>query len=145
MTLATGQYLFDIEPIGPREKKKVTLAVEKGSPLRGFVQQNGEYFERAAGLRRNPLGDTAGGQLENRPLIATTVSFLSYLQERSPNGRSFIAPPGLDLTPQVERGDAVIFAYIANHSFSEKINQFQPPRFRQDTLLRLTLPVRQKN
>jgi hypothetical protein len=143
--VVVGEFVFDLEPIGPREKKRVTLATENGTPLRGFVQQNGSYFQKAVDLRRNPVGDTAGGQLEDRPLIGTAASFISYLQEISQNGRGFIAPAGLDLTPQVERGDAVVFAFVRDHSFAEKINEFQPPRFRRDTLLRLTIPVRQKN
>ena len=95
-------------------------------------------------MRRNPLGDSGGGHLEDRPLTATVASFISLLQgQQSP--RSFIYPPGIDLTPQIERGDAVIFAWLSGHSFGGKVNEFQPPRFKQDTLLRLTLPVRQKN
>lgn len=143
--VVAGQFIYEVEPIGPNEKRVVTLAADKGTPLRSFVQQHGSYFQRAVELRRNPLGDAAGGQLEDRPLIATTASFYPYLEQFSHGSRGFIAPPGLDLTPQVERGDAVVLAYIANHSFTEKVNEFQPPRFRQDTLVRLTIPVRQKN
>ena len=45
----------------------------------------------------------------------------------------------------MQRGDSVIFAWVPGYSFSNKINDFQPPRFKQDTMLRLTIPVRQKN
>lgn len=142
--VVAGQHIFEVDPIPAREKKTFILSADKGTPLRSFVQQHGSYFQRAVELRRNPLGDAAGGQLENRPLVAATASFISYLDELMQGNRSFLSPPGLDLTPQVERGDAVIFAFLPGFSFSEKINNFQPPRFRQDTLLRLTLPVRSK-
>jgi hypothetical protein len=137
-----GQHIFEVDPIPAGEKKTFTLSADKGTPLRSFVQQNGSYFQRAVDLRRNPLGNAAGGQIEDRPLVATTASFISYLDELAHNNRSFLSPPGLDLTPQVERGDAVVFAFVPGFSFADKINDFQPPRFRQDTLLRLTLPVR---
>lgn len=142
--VVAGQHIFEVDAIPAREKKSFTLATDKGTPLRPFVQQHGSYFQRAVDLRRNPLGDAAGGQLEDRPLVATTASFISYLDELTHNNRSFLCPPGLDLTAQVERGDAVIFAFLPGFSFTDKINDFQPPRFRQDTLLRLTLPVRPK-
>jgi hypothetical protein len=140
--VVAGQHIFEVDPIPAGEKKTFTLSTDKGTPLRSFVQQNGSYFQRAVDLRRNPLGNAAGGQIEDRPLVATTASFISYLDQLDHNNRSFLSPPGLDLTPQVERGDAVVFAFVPGFSFADKINDFQPPRFRQDTLLRLTLPVR---
>jgi hypothetical protein len=139
--VVVGQMVYELPVISARQKKTIHLAPDKGTSLRSFVQQNGAYFQKAVDVRRSPMGDTAGGQLDNRPLTAMTASFLSYLDELSPNGRSFIAPPGLDLTPQVERGDAVVFAWLPNFGFAEKINDFSPPRFRRDTLLRLTVPV----
>lgn len=142
--VVVGQYIYEVDAIPAREKKTFTLSTDKGTPLRSFVQQNGSYFQRAVDLRRNPLGDAAGGQLEDRPLVATTASFISYLDELAQNNRSFLSPPGMDLAQQVERGDAVIFAFLPGFSFGDKINNFQPPRFRQDTLMRLTLPVRPK-
>ncbi|MGZ8940219.1 MAG: hypothetical protein ACXW32_13510, partial [Limisphaerales bacterium] len=83
------------------------------------------------------------GHIEDRPLTATVASFISYWDAQQ--GRSFVYPPGIDLRAQVERGDAVVFAWVPGYSFGDKINDFQPPRFKQDTMLRLTVPVRQKN
>jgi hypothetical protein len=138
-----GQMIFQVGEVPANEKKTFHLAPEKGVPLRSFVQENAQYFQRASELRANPLGDTSGGHIEDRPLTATVASFISYLDTQM-NGRSFLYPPGIDLRPQVERGDAVVFAWVAGYSFADKINNFQPPRFKQDTLLRLTVPVRQK-
>lgn len=143
--IVAGQLVFEVPPIAAHEKKTLRLNPAKGTNLRTFVQQNGSFFQRAVDIRRSPMGDTAGGQLENRPLTATTVSFISYLEEVSNGSRMFITPPGLDLTAQVERGDAVVFAWVPDFSFTEKINDFRPPRFKRDTLLRLTVPLRQKN
>lgn len=142
--VVAGQMIFTLDPWAANERKRVRLAPDKGMPLRSFVQENGQFFQRAVEMRRSSFEGGGGGHIEDRPLTATAASFISYL-EAQPNQRSFIAPPGLDLTPQVERGDAVIFAWAANHGFGEKINAFQPPRFQQDSLLRLTVPVRQKN
>jgi hypothetical protein len=140
--LVARQLVFDLPVIQPNEKKIIRLSPDKGMNLSTFVQQNGSYFQQAVNNRQNTLGDTAGGQLENRPLTVITASFVSYLDETSNNGRAFVAPPGMDLTAQVERGDAVIFAWVPDFGFVEKINSFQPPRFKRDTLMRLSVPMR---
>ena len=137
--------IFDLGEVPANEKKTFNMAPDKGVLLNSFVQENAQYFQRAVELRSNPLGDTSGGHIEDRPLTATVASFISYLNSQQPNGRSFVYPPGIDLCTQVERGDSVVFAWVPGHSFSNKINDFQPPRFKQDTMLRLTIPVRQKN
>jgi hypothetical protein len=139
LRVVVGQNLHEVEAIPANSKKIIRLSAAKGVNIRQFVRENGAYFQRAVDVRRSPVGDTSGGHLENRSVVAVTASFISYLDEQP--GRVFLAPPGLDLTAQIERGDAAIFAWVPNFSFSEKINDFQPPRFKQDTLLRLTVPV----
>jgi hypothetical protein len=142
--IVAGTMIYQVPEVPANSQKTFQLSPEKGTPLRAFVQENGQYFQRAVELRSNPLGDTSGGHIENRPLTATVASFISYLDMQA-NGRTFLFPPGIDLREQVERGDAVVFAWIPEFSFGKKINSFNPPRFKQDTLLRLTVPVRQKN
>ena len=143
--LAVAESIYELGTLAPRERKTITLAAGEGVPLQNFVQQNGSHFQRAVELRRNPVGTTQGGQLEDRALTATVVSFLSYLGQYTPGTRSFVSPSGLDMAASVKRGDAVILGYSPGFSFTANINQFQPPRFRQDTFLRLTVPVRQPN
>jgi hypothetical protein len=143
--VVVNQAIFELDPLQPNEKKSVQLDPAKGVAIRTWVQQNGIYFRGAIDRRRNPLGDTSGGQLEDRPLTATVASFISHLNEAGISGRNFISPAGMDLTPQVERGDAVIFAWLPNFGFEEKVNQFNPPRYRRDTLLRLSVGLKQKN
>jgi hypothetical protein len=140
--VAVENIIYDVGSLAPNEKKTVRLAAEKGTPLRTFVQQNAATFQSAVDLRRNPLGDTSGGHLENRPIVAATVSFLSYLDDYAQTGRNFVSPAGLDLASAVERGDAVVFAFAPDFSFTEKLNDFSPPRFKRDTVVRLTVPVR---
>lgn len=142
--VVAGQMIYQVNDIPANEKKTFELAPEKGTLLRAFVEENARYFQRAVELRSNPLGDTSGGHIEDRPLTATVASFISYSGNQV-HGRSFVYPPGLDLGVQVERGDAVVFAWVPGFSFAEKINEFNPPRFKQDTMLRLTVPVRQRS
>ena len=134
--------IFDLGEVPAGQKKTFRVDDRKGSPLPAFVQEHGQFFQRAVELRSNPLGDTASGHIEDRALTATVASFISHLDVAT-HGRAFIHPPGLDLSKQVGRGDAVVLAWVPGFSLTDKINDFKPPRFKQDTMLRLTLPVRQ--
>jgi hypothetical protein len=140
LRVVAGQSIFEVGDIAANAKKVIPLEPTKGANVRQFVRENGTYYQRAVETRRQVLGDTSGGRLENRPVTTVTVSLLSYLEDQQP-GRNFISPPGLDIVPQVERGDAVIFAWLPNFSLAEKMNNFSPPRFKQDTMLRLTVPI----
>jgi hypothetical protein len=144
LRVVINQAIFELNTVGPREKKTVRLDPANGIALRTFVQQNGAYFQSALERRRNSFGDSGSIQLENRPLTATVASFISQLDTVNP-GHSFVAPAGLDLTTVAERGDAIVFAWLPNYSFCEPINQFTPPRFTQDTLMRLSVSLKQKN
>jgi hypothetical protein len=139
--LVVNQTMFTLSSLAANEHKMIRVTPDQGTPLRSWMQQNAGQFQRAVELRRNPLGDTAGGHLEDRALTATAASFISSAEDFSQIGRTFISPPGLDLTPVAERGDAVIFAFAPGFSFNPKLNQFKPLRFKQDTLLRLSVPV----
>jgi hypothetical protein len=140
LRVVAGQSIYEVGDIQPNAKKVIPLDPGKGVNVRQFVRENGAYYQRATETRRQVLGDTSGGRLENRPLTTVTTSLISYLDDQQP-GRGFLCPAGLDLVPQVERGDAVIFAWVPNYSFAEKMNNFSPPRFKQDTMLRLTVPI----
>lgn len=144
LRVVVDERLHEVGDIEPGQTQTYTLTPDKGTPLANFVQQNGSYFQRAAEIRQNPLGsDSSGGHLEDRPLTAVTASFPTYLDEVYQGGqRGFISPPGLDLSPQVKRGDAVVFAWLPEHTFNGDINQFKPLRFKRDTLLRLVIPVK---
>lgn len=132
--------VFELGALPPGEKKSFTLDSAKGLSLQTFVVQHGSRFQEAVTQRRNPLGDNLRGWLENPSLNATVASFASFLQTH-PQQRGFVSPPGFDLTPLIQRGDAVLFAWDANHSFTNPINGFTPPRNQRNTLLRLAIQI----
>jgi hypothetical protein len=133
--------VYELGTLAPQEKKTFNLAAGTGVPLQSFVIQHGSQFQQAVQERRNPLGRETGRTLENLPLTAMAASFVEQLGGTPDEQRHFIAPPGLDLTRLVERGDAVLFAWDSGYSYSEPLNRFQPPRLQRNTLLRLAIPV----
>jgi hypothetical protein len=132
--------VYETGTISAHEKKAVTFEPGTGVPLQSFVLQHGNGFQSAVQNRRNPLGNGQSGYLENLPLTAMVASFPGKLP-RAEHQRSFVAPPGLDLTPLADRGDVVVLAWDANQGYSNPVNAFQPPRLQRNTLLRLIIPA----
>lgn len=138
--VAVRGFVYDFGTLQPHERKSVLLDPAAGVPLQSFVLQHGNEFQSAVSSRRNALGDASKGRLENLPLTATVASFAAQLPKPDIQ-RSFVAPPGMDLTTLVERGDAVVFAWDANQAYARPINGFSPPRLKRNTLLRLAVPA----
>jgi hypothetical protein len=142
--LVLGGKVHELGSLAAREKKSFKVDEAAGVPLTSFVQghsiQDGRSLENVLQARRNPLGDNRVGQLENLPLMSMVASFSSYIPVQQ-GQRRFVTPIGLDLAPLVERGDAVLLAWDADHSLVKPLNQFKPVRTERNTLLRLAIPA----
>ena len=133
--------IYELGILPAKEKKKFSIGQAKGVQLESFVRQNGANFHDAVNQRRNPLGDNRRGWIEDPALHSMVVSFAAHLP-RQQNQRNCVTPAGLDLTPMVDRGNAVILTWDADHSFANAINQFAPLRSQKNTLLRLVIPTK---
>jgi hypothetical protein len=69
------------------------------------------------------------------------ASFLSHLGTMQGGMHHFIAPPGLDLSPVVEHGDAVLLGWAADYSPVKTLRQFTPRRSQKNTLWRVAVSV----
>jgi hypothetical protein len=54
----------------------------------------------------------------------------------------FIAPPGLDLSTAIQRGNAVLFAWTGDYSPTKSMNQSPFRRTHRDTLWRFSVPIK---
>ena len=138
--LAHNHQMYDLGALAAGEKKTITLDPTTATSLQSWVAMHASDFQSAVQYRRNPLGDARSGHLENLPVAATAASFFGQLINQ-PQQRSWVAPPGLDLTPLVDRGDAVLLAWDANQTYASPMNLFKPPRLQRNTLLRLVVPA----
>ncbi|MGV3774146.1 MAG: hypothetical protein ACO1QB_14695, partial [Verrucomicrobiales bacterium] len=140
--IAVGNMMFETRTnIAPGETRTFKLSSANGMLLPHFVSQSSGSFARAVETRRNPVGETT--VLEDRSLTGTVASLIHSPETGQQDRRkAFVTPPGFDLTHLVERGDAVIFAFIPDRSLTTPNNKFTPPRLKRDTLLRLSLPVK---
>lgn len=130
--------VYELGTLPPGEKKSFKLAPGSGIPLNTWVFQHGNSFQSAVQSRRTALGDEERGRLGNAPLTAMVASFIGQLPHVD-HQRGFVSPPGLDLTPLVQRGDTVVMAWDPNQSYTEPVNRFKPPRMQKNSLLRLAI------
>ena len=101
-----------IYPLGnlPANKTSNFSVEQTGMLLSEFVVQNGNQFTTAAQNRQHAFGDNASRWLELSSAHLAAVSFASKLMNVGPNQRGFVCPAGLDLTPVLEGGDAILLA-----------------------------------
>jgi hypothetical protein len=139
--LAIEDRLFNLGDLGSEESKTQSIARRDGVPLKSFVSNYGGNFQNAVSSRQHAIGSTSSGQIADKPNSAVAVSFIGQLSRSQMNQNSFIAPPGLELSPVLEHGGAVLLAWSDNYSPIKPIEQFSPRRSQRDTLWRLALKV----
>jgi len=136
--------VYDLGTLPPGKTSTFSVAQGGGTALNEFVQSNTSQFVVAAQGRQHAFGDNAARWLELNAAHLTAVSFVGKAMNVGPNQRGFVCPGGLDLTPLVDRGDAVVLAWDPGHAPGDgSMNRFKTVRNHRDTLLRLAVPVGQ--
>jgi hypothetical protein len=133
-----GGFVYELGILAAGEKKAFPLDPGAGLRLENWVGQHSSRFQTACQERRNPLGDGQSGHLDDLPLNSMVASFSGQFP-RVDNQRTFVAPWGMDLSPLVEQGDAILMAWDANHAYTSPLNQFKPVRLQRNALLRLAV------
>jgi hypothetical protein len=140
--LAYQGRLYDLGSLGPNEKKTMPLDLRKGQPLADFVRMTSQHFQSAASSRRQAFGRDQQSRIELSADNVAAASFIAQAGGFPGQQRSYLHPAGFDLTPQLQRGDAVLLAWVPNYSATTTpLRQFTPPRATQNALLRLVIPV----
>jgi hypothetical protein len=138
-------FLGNLEP--QQQKDFKVNKGQGGTWLREFIAQNSDQFQNAIQERRQAFGRDPSSRVWNLALSSMAASFLSQIDQPArvfSQGfyrSAFIASKGLDLTPLLARGQAILFAWDAGDSLVRPIEQFSPRRNQRDTLLRLSIPV----
>jgi len=139
--LVIGSKLFTIGDVAANETKTKTLNVSQGTTLRDFIYTNGQQFQNAVQGRQHAFGGRESGQISNMPDSTIAASFLSQLGRQDQYMGGFIAPPGLDLSGVVERGNAVLFAWAEDYSPIKPMHQFNPKRAHKNTMFRVAAAI----
>lgn len=141
LRVVIGGNIYELGALDAGQTLDRTLNPSSGKPLDAFLSMHGGAFQAAVEARRNPLGRSAM-PLDDRSRTVTVASFYRLKEEAEAAGRSVIGVPGLDMSNEVRRGDAVILAWDEGNIATKPINQFEPIRKRRDTMLRLVVPVK---
>lgn len=133
--------VLDLGEIRAKETKELMLA-KTGETLSAFVQRHGANFTTAVNQRQKAFGDNTV-QIFDMAHGAMAASFVPYLRPGQQYGHNqFVAPAGMDLTPLVDRGYAVLLAWVEDYSATKAINKFNPRRTHKDTLLRVATIIK---
>ncbi|HVV72735.1 MAG TPA: hypothetical protein VHI52_14770, partial [Verrucomicrobiae bacterium] len=139
--LAIEDRIIPLGEVPAMESRTFTVSREQGVPLRNYVRNSSQNFQQAVMSRQNALGRTERGQISDLPNASVAASFLSQVGLDQGYGNSFIAPPGLDLSPVVRHGGAVLLAFADDFSPVKPIYKFSPRRSHRSTLWRVPVTV----
>jgi hypothetical protein len=140
MQLAISDLIIPLGELGVKESKTFTVSRDKGIPVKDFAWRYGQQFQTASQGRQRSFGNSESGQLTDVPNSCIAASFLSQAG-REQGGFHFLAPPGLDMTPFLNHGGAVLFAWAEDYSAVAPIRQFSARRNHKATLWRVPIKV----
>jgi hypothetical protein len=134
-------YVMNLGEVPAREARTFTVSKDKGTTLRDFVLRHGAGFQGAVQARQRTFGGGESGRIDDLANSAMAASFLSRLSSPQDSMHKFITPPGLDLSPVAEHGNAVLLAWAGDYSPVKPLRQFTPRRSQKNTLWRVAVPV----
>ncbi len=140
--VAVANRIIGLGELAAGQSLTKSVKAEDGLPLRSFVWNYGSSFREAVNARQRALGASESGQISDLPDSSMAASFLSQLSQSQDYNNTFIAPPGLDLSPTLDQGGAVLLAWADNYSPVKPLYQFTPRRSHKSTLWRLALQVK---
>jgi hypothetical protein len=135
--LAHGDRIYDLGEIGPREAKSFSLGEQSSQLLTDFAGMHGGRFQEAVQSRQYAFRGGSSGRIDDLPNASAVLSFISALSQASnPYGR-FTVPPGLDLSPALRDGAAILLAWDSNYVPGQSMARFSPKTTRRNTLWRV--------
>jgi len=141
LELAVAGRIMSLGEVPAMEARTFTASRDQGMPLRNFVRDHGQTFQQAVSSRQQALGASERGQISDLPNASVAASFLSQIGQDQNYGNNFIGPPGLDLSPMVQQGGAVVLAWADDYSPVKSMYLFSPRRSHRYTLWRVPVVI----
>jgi hypothetical protein len=145
--LAIRSHMYSLGDLASKQTRAITLRPGQGTSgpvgemaVREFVSRYAQSFQGAVQSRQHAFGSSESGRIDDVPNSAIAASLISLLR-RDVYAGSFISPPGLDMAPLIESGNAVLFAWADDFSPIKPIYSFSPHRSHKNTLWRMTVPI----
>jgi hypothetical protein len=138
--IAYGGRLYNVENIPANSSQNYNAVASGGQSLSDWVVGQSSQFQNAAQQRQQVFGGQTSGRIDNAPEAASAASFIGLVQGRQGNAL-FLTPPGLDVSPVLARGQAVLLGWTAGYAPIAPMNQFKAARGSRNTLWRLSCEV----
>jgi hypothetical protein len=134
--------VHDLGDCPPNQTKTVQLDPGTGRLVSDAVAVKTGEFMTAAQTRQRAFGSASQGWLDLTPENLLGVSFLGYAHGVNyGNQRQFVTPTGADVTPSLRDDQALVLAWVQDFAPVPSVRQFAAVRSRQNSLLRLAVPV----
>ncbi|MCP5516791.1 MAG: hypothetical protein H7A45_05960 [Verrucomicrobiales bacterium] len=135
-----GERVFALGEIAAGGRRALTFRPDDGEPINGLVRNHLSYFTSAAQARRQAFGNTDSGRIELGADNLLAASLIGLGEGISGPQRGFVYPPGLDLSPVLDRGGAVVLAWQPDGSpFPESFLSSDVPLRARHSYYRLAL------
>jgi hypothetical protein len=129
--------------------KTASLPRSGGNLLQAIVQLQVNQFTTVVQQRQNQFGAQQSGHLDDAFSATAAASFLGVANMTGGTGQPmnytywnrFATPPGFDLTPLMQRGDAILLAWVPGETIVPTLNKFSPRYSKKDTILRIAVPM----
>ena len=131
--------IFVLGEIPASQSKTFQLNSGQGLEVRSYVSSHSDELMGAARSRQNAFGSTESGHLNDLANSTITASFLSQIARQDMYMGNFVTTPGLDLSLEAERGNAILFAWVENYSPVKALYQIQPKRAHKNTMFRIPI------
>src|SRR5262249_36885279 len=135
LQLAVGEQIIPLGELPGSGIKTFKVSKDAAVPLRSFVRDHGANFQNVVTSRQRALGASESGQISDLPNSSMAACFLSQLAQPQGYGAYpyFVVPPGLDLSPALAQGTAVLLAWAGDYSPVKPMYQFSPRRSHRHT------------
>ena len=140
--LAIREHIIPLGDIPAGDTKTFDVASSQGSSLFEYVWKHGGAFQGTVESRNAAFGRSEHGWITDLPNSTVAASFLPMLSDQQNYRNNFISPSGLDLSPVLEHGNALLFAWAGDYSPIQSMRRFSPKRVHRDTLFRVAVPLK---
>jgi hypothetical protein len=141
LRLVMQDRIYPLGEVKAQGTAEFTLDPEKSEALNQFVQQRAGHWQSIVQQRKSVVGGAESGRLNLDSTNVTVATFVGQLPPPGNNQRLFVYPAGLELSPLVERGQAVLLAWDAGHAPVPSMKRFKTVRSQQNTMYRLAIPL----
>jgi hypothetical protein len=139
--LAIGDSFLDVREITAGSSATGTLQ-RNGSSLSGEVRGHAGSIQQAMQSRRASFNRDYGNAAESPESILLSVSFVEELNSNMPQNPQFSPVEGLNLSPLLHRGYAVLIALDSKPVPGPLVPRFEAALLQRQTLWRLAVPLK---